>query len=387
MKKSLSLITFISLILGAIFGLILKENILKIEFLGTFYIKLLKYLILPVIFTSITSSIYTSRSYQGKLVFKTILLFILMFVCSFIISSIVIFIIDPTKGFLFTNIDSDINTNNIDATSVLFNILPKDIIGIIEGKYLLFIIIVSYITGYLSSLLKLDKFINGINKIKEYLFKFLEYLTYYAPIAVFSLIGVSVYKFGINSLLTGLRYILSAYIAGIIVLIVVLILPLKIKGINLINYLKKIYSLWLITISTCSSAASLPYTLKLCKDDLKLNEEISDVVVPLGCTINMCGGAVSFSLLAIFCAKLFGIEITFNLYLMMLLNATLLNMAAPGIPGGGIVIGATYLQGLGIPLQFIGLYSGIYKVLDMLYTSINVTGDVSATVLLNKESI
>ena len=70
---------------------------------------------------------------------------------------------------------------------------------------------------------------------------------------------------------------------------------------------------------------------------------------------------------------------------MMLVSATLLNMAAPGIPGGGIVIGATYLQGLGIPLDFIGLYSGIYKILDMLYTSLNVTGDVSANILLNKK--
>ena len=106
--------------------------------------------------------------------------------------------------------------------------------------------------------------------------------------------------------------------------------------------------------------------------------------MPLGTTIHMCGGAVSFSLLGIFCAQLFGVDITFGLFLMMLVSSILINMSAPGIPGGGVVIGATYLQGLGIPLDFIGFYSGIYKILDMLYTTLNVTGDISAVVLLDK---
>ena len=96
-------------------------------------------------------------------------------------------------------------------------------------------------------------------------------------------------------------------------------------------------------------------------------------MVPLGTTIHMCGGAVSFSLLGLFCSSLFGVEITFGKYVLMLIYAILINMAAPGIPNGGVAIGATYLQLLGIPLDFIGFYSGIYKLLDMIYTSLNVT--------------
>ena len=139
-----------------------------------------------------------------------------------------------------------------------------------------------------------------------------------------------------------------------------------------------------MTISTCSSAATLPYTLKVCKEELKVDEKTVGIVAPLGTTIHMCGGAVSFSLLGIFCAQLFGVDITFGLFLMMLVSSILINMAAPGIPGGGVVIGATYLQGLGIPLDFRGFYSGICKILDMLYTTLNVTGDISAVVLLDK---
>ena len=97
----------------------------------------------------------------------------------------------------------------------------------------------------------------------------------------------------------------------------------------------------------------------------------------------MCGGAVSFALRGLFCSKLFGVQITIGKYILMLIYAILINMAAPGIPNGGVVIGATYLQLLGIPLDFIGFYSGIYKLLDMIYTSLNVTDDIASNVIIN----
>ena len=74
---------------------------------------------------------------------------------------------------------------------------------------------------------------------------------------------------------------------------------------------------------------------------------------------------------------------TLSGYLLMLTAAVLINMSAPGIPNGGVVVGATYLQLLGIPLDFIGFYSGIYKLLDMVYTSLNVTGDITANVIID----
>lgn len=139
-----------------------------------------------------------------------------------------------------------------------------------------------------------------------------------------------------------------------------------------------------MTITTCSSSAVLPYTIKVCNEEFNVPKEITDVVVPLGCTIHMCGGAVSFALLGIFCANIYGISINVGTYLLMLISALLINMAAPGIPNGGVVIGATFLNMFGIPLNFIGFYAGIYKLLDMSYTTLNVTGDISANLLINE---
>lgn len=385
MKNKLSIITFISLIIGIIFGLFFSEHTDSISFIGTFYIDFLKYMIVPIVFTSVTVSIYDSRKLKNKLVLKSVVLFVLMFVITFVISLLIITIINPSKGFVFETVDWQGATTDILLQSVIANLIPKDFKRFITGAYLFFVIVMSFVVGYVSSLSKSGQsFIETIRKIKEYLFMILEFFMYFTPFAVFSLMASTVSKYGSIFLGVGFRYIITAYLCALIALILVMIVPvLVIRKMSPLTYLHKISKIWLMTITTCSSSATLPYTIKTCKEEFEIPEKITDVVVPLGCTIHMCGGAVSFALLGLFCSKLFGVEITFVRYMMMLAYAVLINMAAPGIPNGGVVVGATYLQLLGIPLDFIGFYSGIYKLLDMVYTTLNVTGDITADVIIN----
>ena len=385
MQTKLSLITLACLFLGALSGFFLQEQILAIEVLGTIYLDALKLLVFPVIVVYVISAVYESGSNKGTLVGKAIVLFAVLFVISFLISSGIVFVLNPAAQFDLHATETTVETTSFSVSSILFNVLPKDLSGFFMGKYLLFSILVSYVVGYLAYRFKWDVFMGVINWLKKYINIILKAIMYYAPVAVFSLMGVSVHRFGLDLLLSGFAYVAVAYLAGLVVLVLVMILPVKLfKGISLLGYVKKLYPVWLISFSTCSSAATMPYTLKACKDDLHVEAKVADIVVPLGCTIHMCGGAVSFSLLGIFCARLFGVPVDPLLFATMLAYALFINMAAPGIPGGGIIIGATYLQGLGIPLDFMGFYSGIYKVLDMLYTTLNVTGDISASVLLNR---
>lgn len=385
MKKNLSLFTFIALILGIIFGLFFSTYVDAIAFIGTWYITFLKYMIVPVVFTSITVSVYDSRNLKNRMIIRTIGLFALMFVATFLLSSLVVLIVDPGKGFVLEEVEWNGSTTQFDLIQMFLNLIPKDLNRFLTGSYLFFVITVSFLIGYLCSLFKNgDRLIKGIRKIKEFLFRILEYFMYATPFAVFSLISVTVARYGSVLLGVGVRYILTAYLCALITLIVVMILPVLILcRMSPGTFIQKVNRIWLMTITTCSSSATLPYTIKTCKEEFNIPEEITDVVVPLGCTIHMCGGAVSFSLLGLFCSRLFGVEITLSRYLLMLVSAVLINMSAPGIPNGGVVIGATYLQLLGIPLDFIGFYSGIYKLLDMVYTSLNVTGDITANVIID----
>ncbi|MBR3266330.1 MAG: dicarboxylate/amino acid:cation symporter [Erysipelotrichaceae bacterium] len=385
MKKNLSLFTLLALILGIIFGLLFSAYTDQIAFIGSWYISFLKYMIVPVVFTSISVSVFDSHKLKNRLIIKTIALFALMFIATFLLSSLVVVLVNPARGFVLENVEWNGTTTTFNAVDMFVNLIPRDLHKFLTGSYLFSVIIFSFLVGYLCSRFEKGKqIIDVIRKIKEFLFKVLEYFMYLTPFAVFSLISVTVAKYGAVLLGVGVRYILTAYLCSFITLIFVMILPvLLITKMSPLTFLKKVNKIWLMTITTCSSSATLPYTIKTCNEEFGIPSEITDVVVPLGCTIHMCGGAVSFSLLGLFCSALFGVEVTLGRYLLMMVSAVLINMSAPGIPNGGVVIGATYLQLLGIPLDFIGFYSGIYKLLDMVYTSLNVTGDITANVIIN----
>lgn len=385
MKNKLSLFTLIGLISGIIFGLIWPQLAPNISSIGQLYITILKYMAVPVVFTSITVSVFNSIRLNNKLIPKTLLTFALMFIATFLLSSAIVTVINPADGFVLESTEWNGSTANLNIGDMLLNLLPKDLNKFLTGGYLFFTILISFIIGLVCNHTNYGQnIINIISKIRDFLIKVLDYFMWVSPVAVFALISNTVATYGPIVVGVGAKYILTAYICTITALLVVMVLPiLLICKMSPKTFIKKVYKIWLITLSTCSSAATLPYTIKTCKEEFNIPEEVTDVVVPLGTTIHMCGGAVSFALLGLFCAKLFGVEITFTKYLMMLFFAMMINMAAPGIPNGGVVIGATYLQLLGIPLDFIGFYSGIYKLLDMVYTSLNVTDDIASNVIIN----
>ena len=385
MKNKLNLFTLTGLLAGILFGLLVPQYTPSIAPIGTLYITILKYIAVPVVFTSISVSVFHSIRLNNKLIPKTLLTFALMFIATFLLSSAIVTLINPADGFILQNTEWNGSTANLNIGGMLLNLLPKDLNKFLTGGYLFFTILISFVIGLICNHINYGQnIINVISKVRDFLIKILDYFMWVSPIAVFALISNTIATYGPIVVGVGAKYILTAYICTIAALLIVMVLPiLLICKMSPKTFIKKVYKIWLITLSTCSSAATLPYTIKTCREEFNIPEEVTDVVVPLGTTIHMCGGAVSFALLGLFCAKLFSVEITFTKYLMMLFFAMMINMAAPGIPNGGVVIGATYLQLLGIPLDFIGFYSGIYKLLDMVYTSLNVTDDIASNVIIN----
>ena len=386
MKNKIVLFSIIAIVLAILGGIFLKDFMNSISFIGTIYINLLKFMIIPIIFTSITITMFKSKDMKGKLIIKSILLFILMFIITFLLTSLITLILHPGKGFIFNTVNWEGQITNLKISDIITNLFPSNIVTILQNNSIFPTIILAIAFGIASSRVEKGKYVIDIlDGIKNILYKILEYIMYITPIGIFSLVGSAIANYGFVIFNVGIKYILMAYLCSIITLFLVMILPVWIiKKINPITYIKKVAKVWLMTLTTCSSLATLPTTIKTCNEEFNVDKSTTDIVVPLGCTIHMCGGAVSFALLGIFCSQLFGIEITISTFLLMIASATIINMAAPGIPNGGIVIGATYLSLLGIPLTFIGFYSGIYKLLDMAYTTLNVTGDVTANIILDK---
>ncbi len=388
MKKAVSILTAAGLVLGIACGIFFPAFSVAFEPAGAWYLKILKLFITPVIFTGIAVTAYESAGRKDRLVLKAAVCFVILFTAAFLLSSLIIILIDPAKGFVFGDAAENAASSGLFSSigAVVRQLFPTNLSEIFISPKVFGIIVFAWIFGRAGSLVKGSRSVfSFMGKARDFFYKVLEYFMCVTPVAVFSLTASTVSRYGKALLGAGLKYILTAYICSIAVLVFVMILPAQFfGGVKASDYVKKAYRIWIMTMTTCSSAATLPYTVRLCKEDFGIPGDITDVAVPLGCTINMCGGAVAFSLLGLFCASGYGVHIGFTDYLFMLLSALLINMAAPGIPGGGLVVGASFLQLLGIPLGFMGFYGGIYKLLDMIYTTLNVTGDVTAAMILSR---
>ena len=248
-------------------------------------------------------------------------------------------------------------------------------------------ILFAFFMGAVAGKVGAHRVMDLVGELETIFSRMLSYILWLTPLGVFVLMGKCTADFGAQALGGAIRYVLYAWGGCILILLLVMILPLWIFcRIDPITYFRKTGRVLLSAISTCSSAATLPETLRTCREEFDVPEHVSGVVAPLGCTIHMCGGAVSFCLLAMFTMQMTGRPVTVGTFLLMLLFAEALNMAAPGIPGGGIVLGATFLSLLGMSDLglFLGMYAGIYRLLDMAYTSLNVAGDVTAVLLIHR---
>ena len=384
-SKKIGILSLIAFAAGIAAGLLIPEFCISIEVLGTVYVNLLKIMIVPVIFTEITSALARDTENISRITMTTIIVFITMFIVSFIICSLLWTAIRPGAGVVFNEIAWEGDLDELSFGAFLLSMFPSNILTAMSSNALLPTIIFAFVFGIAIRQCKLSKLRDVIAELDTAFGKMLSYVMYLTPIGAFALISNTVAQYGSRILGTAAVYIGCGYLGCVVIMILVMILPVWIYcKISPAEYIKKAYKVWVLTLTTCSSAATLPTTIKVCNEDFGVPEKITKIVVPLGCTIHMCGGAVSFSLLAMFNIQMMGLTVTPGFMLLMVLFALLLNMAAPGLPGGGIVVGATYLSLLGIPLTFIGFYAGIYRILDMAYTTMNVCGDITANVLINK---
>lgn len=388
MNKKINLITITSLILGIIAGFTMPNIMNKISFLGSIYINLLKFIIVPILITNIIVSVYKLPKNRQitKLLIKIIVTFLIMFILTFILTSTILMFSKIGVGYNFIETDWQGKMVDLSLGGIVTKLFPSNIVTMISSDSIFAIILFATVFGICANKVSNGGKVIEIIEILQNIFnKIFELIMYLTPLAVFSLIGVTVANYGNLIMSVGAKYILISYLCGLLTMFFIMILPVWIIAkINPITYIRKVCKVWIISSSTCSSLATLPTTIKVCNDEFNVPKRITDLVVPLGCTINMCGGAVSFALLGIFCSQMYGVELNLINYLVMLIVAIIINMAAPGIPGGGIILGATYLMLLNIPITFIGFYSGIYRLLDINYTTLNVTGDITANIIINK---
>lgn len=376
--------TLLCFFAGAALGLVRPDWGEKIGFLGNAYVTALKYLALPALVLSVfRAALRGGRNAAGTLL-RALGLFVLLFSATFLICTVPYTLFAPGHGFaLLEETAWQGQGAAVSLGSVLKNAFTP---GSVNGLYFP-AILAAFLLGLLAGALQSDAVEKGAAAGEKLFLRLLSYVMLLTPLGVFSLMARFTGSFGLDALKSSGAYVAWAYGGCLLALGLVMILPLWVFcRVSPGQYFRKTGRVFLTALSTCSSAATLPETMRTCRDEFGTSDRVTGIVAPLGCTVHMCGGAVSFSLLGLFVMQMTGRPVTVGTLLIMLLFALLLNMAAPGIPGGGIVLGATYLAMLGAEHVelFLGMYAGIYRILDMAYTSLNVAGDVTANVLIDR---
>jgi Na+/H+-dicarboxylate symporter len=236
-------------------------------------------------------------------------------------------------------------------------------------------------------------FFEGIN---ELVIKLVDNIMLVAPIGVFALIAdtiTSVAGDNLNNileLLSALGYYMLAVIIGLILQMAITytaVLKLFSK-MDLKTFYQGIAPAQLLAFSTSSSGATLPVTMERCEDELGVSEEVSSFVLPLGATINMDGTALYQAVAAVFIAQTLGMDLTLGAQLTIVFTAVLASIGTAAVPGAGIIMLIIILEAVGVPSAGIALILGVDRILDMMRTVTNVTGDASVAVAVHSsESI
>ena len=389
-KKNLFLRVAVGFALGVLLGFLLPEFSISTKVVGDIYLNLIKLMIIPIVVCAVFCGIANIR--DGALLrrvgLRTVLLYVLMFVISAAVSLAIAYMIRPGSGTVFENAPKYEGTiTNPTISSFLTTIVPTNIVkAAADGSTLPVILFTIVFAVAIVSIGEKGKpVVDFMNSLSAAMFKMLGYFMELSPLGVMSLMAYSVAQYGAGIFGALAKYIACCWLCCIVVFFLVMMLPACLyTKVPFGKLLKACGKIALVTLSTTSSAATLPTTINVSMEDLGAPEGISKFTLPLGCTINMCGGACSFCCLAVFVSDFYDIGLSFGTIVFLVFVATLINMAAPGIPGGGVVLGASFLSILGLPIDLMGPISGFYRLLDMAFTTINVEGDVVANLMIAK---
>ena len=364
---------------------------------GEIFIKLVQMVMIPLIFASIISGLVSNVS--DNLKSFGIWLFVY-----FVFTTVVAILIGVLLAFLFSpgqyvkeyggfsqstgaeTPTAETNPIVLNFPESIANLIPVNPLEAILTGELLSVVIFTVIIGI--AITQLDtKFVGPVVRFIEAIQKICMIIVGWAmrlvPYAVFGLIASLLSTTGIT-IFMGLGYYILIVILGLACLMVFyLLVYFVIKRANPFRFLKAIRDPQLLAFSTASSAAVMPLSMKVADEKLGVASRVSDFVIPIGATINMDGTALFQCLTVIFMAQVYGIELAVFDVVLITVTVVAASIGTPAIPGGGVIVLATVLKSSGIPVEGLVVIIGIDRILGMFRTAVNVTGDLTATVIFN----
>lgn len=403
-KKKLGLSTqiFISLLIGALFGVVIhywipssyiKDTVIVegvLYVVGQGFIRLMQMLVVPLVFCSLIcgSMAIGDTKTLGKVGVKTIGFYLVTTALAVCVALGSALLINPGRGLDMDAVQKGTVSSTTEATSLvdtLLNIIPKNPVQSMANGDMLPIIVFALFVGIMLAKLGTRGSVvaNFFSQFNDVMMEMTMAIMKVAPIGVFCLIARTFATVGFSAFAPMLKYMGNVTLAlAIQCLIVYQILLFVFTRLNPLKFIKKFLPVMGFAFSTATSNATIPMSIDTLSKKMGVSKQISSFTIPLGATINMDGTSIMQGVAVVFIAQAYGIPLTMGNLATVVVTATLASIGTAGVPSVGLVTLAMVLNSVGLPTEGIALIMGIDRILDMTRTAVNITGDAVCTTIV-----
>ncbi len=403
-KKKLGLSTqiFISLLIGALFGVVIhywvpssyiKDTVIVegvLYVVGQGFIRLMQMLVVPLVFCSLIcgSMAIGDTKTLGKVGVKTIGFYLVTTALAVCVALGSALLINPGRGLDMDAVQKGTVSSTTEATSLvdtLLNIIPKNPVQSMANGDMLPIIVFALFVGIMLAKLGTRGSVvaNFFSQFNDVMMEMTMAIMKIAPIGVFCLIARTFATVGFSAFAPMLKYMGNVTLAlAIQCLVVYQILLFVFTRLNPFKFIKKFLPVMGFAFSTATSNATIPMSIDTLSKKMGVSKQISSFTIPLGATINMDGTSIMQGVAVIFIAQAYGIPLTIGNLATVVVTATLASIGTAGVPSVGLVTLAMVLNSVGLPTEGIALIMGIDRILDMIRTAVNITGDAVCTTIV-----
>ena len=398
-KLSLASQILIGLFLGIIVGAVFygNENVQSyLQPIGDIFLNLIKMIVVPIIISTLIVGVAGTGDMKqlGRLGGKTLIYFEVITTVAIVVGLLAANIFQPGAGIDMTQLEQSDISSYVETTEaqeeegplqIIVDIVPKNVINAMANGDMLAIIFFSVIFGLGVAAIgergrPVLAFFQGT---ADAMFWVTNLVMKFAPFGVFALIGVTVSKFGLSSLIPLGKLAILVYLTMIFFVIVVLGLTAKIFGFNLFKIIPMIKDELLLAFSTSSSETVLPRIMEK-TEKMGAPKDIVSFVIPTGYSFNLDGSTLYQAIAAIFIAQMYGIDLTIVEQITLMLVLMVTSKGIAGVPGVSFVVLLATLGTVGIPLEGLAFIAGIDRILDMARTAVNVVGNTLAALVMAK---
>ena len=403
-KKKIGLSTqiFIALLIGALFGVVIhywvpssyiKDTVIVegvLYVVGQGFIRLMQMLVVPLVFCSLIcgSMAIGDTKTLGKVGVKTIGFYLVTTALAVCVALGSALLINPGRGLDMDAVQKGTVSSATEATSLvdtLLNIFPKNPIQSMANGDMLPIIVFALFVGIMLAKLGTRGSVvaNFFSQFNDVMMEMTMAIMKVAPIGVFCLIARTFATVGFSAFAPMLKYMGNVTLAlAIQCLIVYQILLFVFTRLNPLKFIKKFLPVMGFAFSTATSNATIPMSIDTLSKKMGVSKQISSFTIPLGATINMDGTSIMQGVAVVFIAQAYGIPLTMGNLATVVVTATLASIGTAGVPSVGLVTLAMVLNSVGLPTEGIALIMGIDRILDMIRTAVNITGDAVCTTIV-----